>query len=507
MNIIVFTTWTVQHFLPAVHAEIITSHLEKGHNVKVIVCDAQLHSCFIPHLLQENQNKAPFKDKSTCTECQFKWLSVLKNDVGVKKEDIISLKPFPKNIALPSFKSHDEIRNHQYQDINIGVGILSTLISLSRNVDVDIVEYRPSLEAIYKNAISAVETMNSLKDFAPDKVYIYNGRLAERRAVVEFCKLYNIDYDTWEVAQSLQHYYLVNKTLPHNPKPFALEAIERFYDNTSISQETKTEIGHQWYNTKRYGHYEDKPNDINYGKLMQNTDISSLQIDKSKTNVALFVSSEDEIASLGKDIWPFEYRQTESIQKIISYFDAKDDNNVHLYLRIHPNLRGLDNAETKKLKSLKGNCLTVIPSESPLNSYALLDECDKIVCFSSTIGIEATYWQKPSILFGTSAYKHIDNSIHIANTIEEVCQLIEDKNLSPKSIEAALIYAYGLLNRGKQIKALDIYQQPVKELYNKNKLLYPIYKLYKKSDTVGKVVRFLNLQKITKNILVRFGKN
>ena len=507
MNIIVFTTWTMQNFLPAVHTEIITSHLEKGHNVKVVVCDSQLHSCFIPHLLQKDKTQAPFKDKETCTECQFKWLSILKNTLGISKENIVPLSSVPKDIEVPLFQSHDEIKNHTYKGVNIGIGILSTLISLSRNVDVDIVQYRVALEAIYKNTISSVLTMENLKTFSPDKVYIYNGRIAERRAVVEFCKANKIDYDTWEVAQSLKHYYLVNQTLPHSPKNFAKEAMHLFYEDTSVAEEDKREIAHNWYKKKRYGNYDDTPNDINYGKLMNNNDISELGIDKSKTNIAIFVSSEDEIASLGKDIWSFEYRQTDSINKVVSYFDSLEHQNFHFYLRIHPNLRNLDNAETRKLQNLTANCLTIIPATSPLSAYTLLDECDKVLWFSSTVGIEATYWKKPSILFGTAFYKHIEDSVHIAESIEEVCSLIENLELAPKSEEATLIYAYGLLNRGKLIKFEDIYEQPVEERYRQNKLLYSVYKVYKESTTIGKIVRYFNLEKITKNILVRFIKN
>ncbi len=506
MNVIIFTTWTMQNFLPAVHAEIITAHIKKGHQVKVVVCDSQLQSCFIPHFLQTDKNKPPFKEQQTCTTCQFKWRSILQNELGVSKENIISLKAFPKNILVPFFTTKNEIEQHKFQNINVGQGIISSLISIYCDVDIDVQKERKAVEALYQNAISAVLTMENLKDFEPDKVYIYNGRLAERRAVVEFCELYNIDYDTWEVAQSLQHYFLVNKTLPHAPKEFAKEALQLFYEDKTVSQDYKIEFAQNWYQTKRYGNYEDNPSDINYTKLMGETNIEALNINKYKKNIAIFVSSEDEIASLGSKIWAFEYRQTESIAKIIEYFDKKKNNEFHFYLRIHPNLRELENKETNKLKNLKGNCLTVIPADSPFSSYSLLDACDKIVCFGSTLGIEATFWQKISILFGTSFYSYLKDSTHIAQNINHLFELIEDQNLLPKNKEMALVYGYGLLHRGKRIKELDIYEQPPEKLYNKNKLLYSVYKLYKKSARIAKVVRFLKLEKITKKTLIYLSK-
>ncbi|WP_375558787.1 hypothetical protein ACE193_13675 [Bernardetia sp. OM2101] len=505
MNVVVFTTWVIFEFIPSIHAEIIESHLQKGHKVKVIVCDSQLPSCFYPHRdLYDKKDFSSFKSKEVCLTCQLTWRHTLTEELKIKKEDIVSLTPVPKDLVIPDFNSIKEVEDCHYKEIPIGAGIMSSLISLTRDVDIDIVKYRKELEAMYKNAVISILTMEKLtQSFNPDKVYIFNGRRAERRAVLEFCEVKDIDYDTWEIAQSLKHYYLVNRTLPHDPVRFAQDAIKLF-NEPSIPKEEKIKQAEEWYQLKRYGKNEDRPNDINYKKLMNDDDISKLNIDTKKINIGVFISSEDEIASLGQKIWPFKYRQVDTINIILNHF--KEDKTIHFYLRIHPNLRNITSLENDKLHQLSSPLLTVIPASSQLNSYSLMEACDKVVCFSSTIGLEATFWKKPSILFGTSSYKHIPNSIHNAETLDELFALIKHPNLPPKDKEAAMIYSYSLQNKGKLIKRLDIYDKQIVSVYSKYKLLYPIYNLYKKSSFLSKIVRKLEIEKMTKKALVFFSK-
>lgn len=504
MNVIVFTTWVVFEFIPAVHTEIIESHLSKGDTVKVVVCDSQLHSCFYPNLALRATGSPLLKNKDTCITCQLKWRSILIDDLKVNKENIVPLTPVPNDFIVPHFESKKELQNCKYKGIDIGVGIMSSLTSLTQDVDVDIIKNRKEVEGFYKNAVTSILTMEQLTEsFKTDKVYIFNGRLSERRAVVEFCENKNINYDTWEIAQSLKHYYLVNRTIPHDPLIFGQDAITLF-EESNLPKEEIIKQAEDWYKLRRYGEYEERPNDINYKKLMTDQDITKLNINPQKTNIAIFISSEHEIASLGQKIWPIKYRQEETIRRIINHFEG--DQTIHFYLRIHPNLRNVDNIEKDKLNKLSSSVLTIIPAESEIDSYSLLEACDKTVCFGSTIGIEATYWKKPSILFGTSAYKYIPNSVYSPETIEELFSLIKNPNLTYKDKEAAYIYSYSIQNKGKHIKREDIYDRPVTNIYSKYKLLYPIYTFYKKTDFLAKVVKKLELEKITKKVLVYISK-
>lgn len=507
MNVIVFTTWAIQNFMPAIHGELIKKYLDRGDKVKVVVCNSELHSCGIPHFFMENLHTPPFKEKELCLDCQTKWVNILKDDLQVDKGDIVKMTPFPKDGFVPTFTTREDVENCMYEGINIGVGILSSIITITRDLDVDIVKYRPALEAIYKNSVASILTMQNLSSsFSPDYVSIYNGRMAERRAVVNYCKGQNLPFHTWEIAQSEEHFYTVENSLPHDPKIFAQDANYLFFEDSSKSQEEKKNESEQWYKKKRLGNYDNQTNDINYTIYMKDTNIDSLDIDKTKTNIAIFISSEDEIASLGNDIWPFKYRQTESIQAILEHF--KDNLDFHFYLRVHPNLRSIDNEDTRNLHALAAPNLTVIPAKSPLNSYALLDACDKVVSFASTMGVEATYWKKPSISFGTSFYKYIKDIVFFAEDFEELFKFIKDKNLEPKPQEGALIYSYALNNRGSLLSPLsrEIYNKRVDRSQDNNLLLAFSYKLYKRFPFFEKIISGLHINRFAKRVLLMWHK-
>src|SRR5690606_23151032 len=95
--------------------------------------------------------------------------------------------------------------------------------------------------------------------------------------------------------------------------------------------------------------------------------------------------------------------------------------------------------------------LHIIPPESPLDSYALMDACEKVVSFSSTMGVEAGYWQTPSILIGHAFYEDL-GCCYRPQSHEEVIQLILEKNLAPKPREGSLKYGHYMISNGYPFK-------------------------------------------------------
>jgi hypothetical protein len=161
----------------------------------------------------------------------------------------------------------------------------------------------------------------------------------------------------------------------------------------------------------------------------------------SKKNIVLFQSSEDEYASVSED-WklPFYSTQFEGLQQITRDM-AKYAGQFHLYIRVHPNMKEAIPAERERINQLQGGNVSVIPAESPISTYALMHNADKVISFGSTVGIEATYWGKPSILAGKCFYVNLGGTYNPA-THQELMELILTEDLPPKDKEAALKYAY-----------------------------------------------------------------
>jgi hypothetical protein len=79
-----------------------------------------------------------------------------------------------------------------------------------------------------------------------------------------------------------------------------------------------------------------------------------------------------------------------------------------------------------------------------------MDRSEKIVTFGSTIGVEATYAGKPSILAGMNFYRALGGA-HVATGDAELLRLVEAP-LEPRPQEPALMFGLHMVRFGKPFK-------------------------------------------------------
>ena len=159
--------------------------------------------------------------------------------------------------------------------------------------------------------------------------------------------------------------------LPLDIKQLTRMSIE-LWENSKRSENEKIKVGSSFFLNRRNG----KPtNDFIYIDK-QIKDLLPEEYHQEKRNFVIFNSSEDEIVSLGGD-WDednlFE-SQLEAIRFVLNHLPEKS----HLFLRIHPNLKGLNAEYHTNLYKLHDERLTIIPPESPVSSYALMDVAEKV---------------------------------------------------------------------------------------------------------------------------------
>jgi hypothetical protein len=162
--------------------------------------------------------------------------------------------------------------------------------------------------------------------------------------------------------------------------------------------------------------------------------------DATRRNIAVFPSSEDELAAIGAG-WqnPIYATQLQGLQRIIQSLSA-DPRELHLYVRVHPNLQGVANNQTRGLAQLQSPLATVIPPEDPVSTYALMHACEKVLTFGSTTGIEAVYWGRPSLLAGISFYRQLGGTYN-PSTHEDLVELLKAR-LTPRDPLPALMYGF-----------------------------------------------------------------
>ena len=79
----------------------------------------------------------------------------------------------------------------------------------------------------------------------------------------------------------------------------------------------------------------------------------------------------------------------------------------------------------------------MIVGYSSISSYALLDACNTALSFGSTMGVEAVYAGKPSILVGRCVYERL-GSFYTPQSHDEVVSLLRQRNLPNLPVEGAM---------------------------------------------------------------------
>jgi len=424
MNIAIFNS----HNLLASHyeteLEIIINHQNNGDNIVQLVCNKELPAC----------DNNPYFHPEACERCVSKrnmGYELLKNKINVKSFFNLTESDKERIAAVPKiFTNVSDLQKLKVDNYDIGFAISSSVISILRNPNPEL-----GADLIKRYIISSLgvyfSMINYLKNNKTDIVYVFNGRLAQTRAVLRACNLLGIKCLIHERGNSQNYYSIFENTSVHDINNTQRLIKETWEKADSIE---KVAVAEKWYLTRIGGKME------NWFSFLEDQ-IHSLPEgwDPNKINILICNSSEDEFASLDEE-WknPFYENQTEGILKMVT--DGAKYSNVHFYLRIHPNLGKVDNQNVRDLHSLSFKNLTVIPAASKISTYHLVKNANKTITFGSTIGAEATYMGKPSLLAGKSFFFDLD-AAYVPRNHEHLMQLIVE-DLKPKSKEVALMYGY-----------------------------------------------------------------
>ena len=392
----------------------------------------------------------PFKTKIACNSCKY----FKKNDLSIlsKKVKQYTISDFlPKNSKNYNWEyTTNSIKEIMYKKSDIGAACLSAYIDLTRNQKPKITpEFKIMFDKLLDTAAKLTDAIeNALIELRPDKIYLFNARIHLRKPVFRAAQKKNID------CVVLEHTFFpgnkkIRKTKFINSSPHNIEYLTLQINNLweTADKKTRKNIGSDYYKIKLSGQNID---DVSYTQR-QHSNLLPNNWDDSKHNVVIFNSSEDEFASLGKE-WEYKFGKDifSTIDELLSRFI--DDKNYHFFLRIHPNLRKVKYYyHTILYKLTKYENLTIIFPESKISSYSLLRKSDKVISFGSTVGIEAVFWQKPSILLKSSFYIRLGGN-YIPNNFEDLITLVKNKNLQIKEILPALKYGYFRSLQGESLK-------------------------------------------------------
>lgn len=345
------------------------------------------------------------------------------------------------------YASLEEAKKLQYKGVAIGYAAYSTFLSTSRNLYPKLdAAFRHYFDKLLASACKYTDfTLQLVENLQPDIICSINSRSVCSRPLWDITRMKGILYDCWEGAYNRSNQYCklsFGNSTPHDPETNR-RVIEEKWNKSKLPLEERIKVGEDFYRKRR--------NSIPSGdKLYVKDQVAGLLpegFDTSKHNLLILNSSEDEYAALYeefKDGVPFRV-QYPGIKYIAAAFS--NDPSYHLYLRIHPNLKNISYLYHTKLYQLakENPNLTVIPPDSPVSTYSMIDACEKVLVFGSTTGPEATYWGKPVILMSNCAYPLIDVS-YTPRTPEEVIKLAKTPDLPAKNRLQAIKFGYYYLN-------------------------------------------------------------
>lgn len=415
--------------------EIAKKLTNEGHEVYFLTCKEELKTCFIN---SEHQ-------KAICNVCKSKINNGLKI-LNIKENKILSFSN--KNNFKLSFDdalvSFEALKNYEYKGCDIGLGVVSSLVSTLRDHNFDVKMHSEKIKIALETSVFVYENFKQIiEKYQPDGIIVFNGRFLETKPVLHLCIQNNIKFFTHERGAQLDRYMFRENYTPHSLL-YAKKEIDSIWRDAS---DEKYEIGTQFFLQRRNGVVQ---NWYTFTKK-QKKGVLPENFNPNIRNVAIFNSSIDEYVSIPEFENKIYVDDNDGIEKICESF--KNDKNFHFYLRNHPNLDGLDNTQTKKINELKSKHLnlTVIEASEEIDSYALMEAVDTVVTFGSTIGIEAVYWKFPSILIGRTYFEDIEG-LYKPNTHEEVCKMIrqDKKNVSQNS--DAIKFGYWSLMYGNKFE-------------------------------------------------------
>lgn len=478
MNILIVSPYAINtpHF--ETELEIAQNLLDGGNNVDMLNCNADLLACDVN----------PTHNILKCYQCinkRKKGVKLLSPNIDtfpLIKTTAENIKEFT-NIKK-TFANVEELKKYTIDNFDIGYAVLSSLVSFTRDPYPDTMKHR---ELIHRFILSAIAIYRSISNYLEmrnyDGVYVYNGRYAPMRAVLRACQKNKVDCSLIERGSSLNLYAIYINKLPHDMN-YRTSLVNNCWTKEK-NLKKKEKLASEFYSNKIENI---SPNWIAYTKN-QKENLLPQNWDNQKDNIAIYISSEDEFVAIG-DMWcnTIYNDQLDGLNQIIA--SLENDQDIHIYLRVHPNLKNVKNTQTQEIKKLKAKNLTVIPANSPVSTYALMRNAAKILTFGSTVGIEAAFWGVPSILAGPSAYQNLGCTYN-PNSHQEVIDLLR-ADLSPKDREGAIVYGYYAQTFGTPFnyyKPLGIKRGKFKGVnLRKNRFLLGLYALSLTIPPIDKLI-------------------
>lgn len=339
--------------------------------------------------------------------------------------------------ALSQPSNLEELKNLTYKNARLGLGIASSLISRTGEPYVDLNLYRSLLRRYMRaSAFTYESAYQIIKHHSPATVITFNNRFACSKPISEVCKHLKIPLLIHDRGADYRRFSLYTQSC-HN-FAYIRQRIREIWQNGGQDREIAAQ---SFFERKRKG------DGISWKSFIDAQERGNFPERQLQRRLVYFSSSDDEFASIEDLIeQPLFKSQRDAINFLIKWVSSQPD--TELVIRVHPHLREKSKVDRDWWDNLTGANVLTITADSSVDSYALADSADIVISYGSTMGIEAAYFGKPSILLGDSTYRGF-GCTYEPNSLSELIELIGNKDLPILPSENALPYGFYSVTHGE----------------------------------------------------------
>jgi hypothetical protein len=490
MKVLVYSNVISSEIHIAIAIEIIENHLKKKDTVYFLSFESDNIGCYVHNL---KNCKYCLKQKNYIIESLFK-----------NKIQLVDLRLTNKKFNYPNFKNTNQLLEYKYDEMPIGELVMSTVTDHSRQIVNDIEKVKNFTNTLLNNGIELyLKTKKFINENEIKKVYVWNGRRSTEGPVIYAAKKNNIEFNTYITGGDPKS-YMLQPTLTTHDLEYNKKRAEKFYNDYYLNEKKKLfyiDLAKSFFDYMRYGgkkvfgypYYKDLFDD-------------KVKIDTRKNNkkiLTIFTSSYYEFFALGKDFRVKNNQDINHYKNILEILNSKKIvDNFDVRVRWHPNLSTAGEDELKDINKIiyeTKNNIIHYSQNNKINSYKLLEQSDLVLSFGSTIGIEATYYGKPSILWGVAYYED-SGGVYDISSLNELENLLT-KNLKSKPYETSLKFAFHEKMRGEFLYK-HVYFDKNLRYYFKGKQVYKLNFYEKIIENFKTILKPFGLIKYGRKVLM-----
>jgi hypothetical protein len=303
-----------------------------------------------------------------------------------------------------------------------------------------------AVESDFEVSVAAVESAfgKILDRFRPDVVFALNGLFAPERTVRAVAADRGVAVVTYEKSPRRGTLLFGRTNAAPEMATDALAEDQRSRPLTeSEAQALDALLLSRVTGAGAHEQYFDRPLEHEGETVRQ-----SLRLPRDARIVSAFSNLAWDTALLGRDV-AFE-SQFEWLARTCEAVRGRDD--VELVIRVHPaeSRWGTTQAVEAELASQLGDLpenVHLVRPDQPLSSYGLLAITDLVLCYTTTVGLEAAVRGIPVALAGRPHYRNRGFTIDLESHADLERVIAEPQEMSAEQVELARRYAFAFFFR------------------------------------------------------------